>query len=76
MATQALIATIVGSTLGILLAVGAGQLIMASRPQFLIVVEVTTVLRSLAAGLGVALLAALGPARVIAQLAPADVFRR
>lgn len=75
-AVQALIASIAGGMLGVLLAFGAGRLIMVLRPQFLILVEPSTVLRTLAIGLGIALLAALAPARVIARLAPADAFRR
>ena len=75
-AMQALIATVAGGILGVLLASGTGQLIMALRPQFLIVVEPPTVLRTLTAGLAIALLVALAPARVIARLAPADAFRR
>ena len=75
-ATQALVAALAGSALGVGLTLGAGQLIMALRPQFLIAVEPTAVLFALAAGLGMALLAALFPARLLASLAPAEVFRR
>lgn len=73
---QALIAAGAGSALGIALAYGAAQLIMASRPQFLIVFESNAVAQSLGAGIGMALIAALFPARVIAGLAPAEVFRK
>ena len=73
---QALIAAGVGAVVGIALAVAVGRLIMAVRPQFLISLEPTAVGGALLAGLAMALLAALGPARTIAHLAPADVFRR
>ena len=75
-ATQALAAAFAGSILGVGLAVGAAQFIIAVRPQFLIAVEPTTVLPALAIGLGMALIAALFPARMLARLAPAEVFRR
>lgn len=75
-ATQALAAALAGSILGVGLALGAAQLIMALRPQFLITVEPTATLLAVAIGLGMALLAALVPARMLARLAPADVFRR
>ncbi len=73
---QALIAASAGSVLGIVLAYGAAQLIMALRPQFLIVFESNAVAQSLGTGIGMALIAALFPARVIAGLAPAEVFRK
>jgi len=75
-AIQALIVTAIGSVVGVGLAFGAAQLIMALRPQFLITFEPVAIARALSAGLGMALLAALSPARVIAGLAPADVFRK
>ncbi len=74
--TQAGLVAIVGSMLGVGLALGGAQLIMALRPQFLIVIEPLATLEALAAGLVMALLAALFPARLLARLAPADVFRR
>jgi ABC-type antimicrobial peptide transport system permease subunit len=48
---------------------------MALRPQFLVVLEPAAVGGALAAGLGMAVLAAFLPARVVAGLAPAEVFR-
>lgn len=75
-AIQALIVTAIGSGVGVGLAFGAAQLIMTLRPQFLITFEPVAIVRALSAGLGMALLAALFPARVIAGLAPADVFRK
>ena len=75
-AVQALIAAIVGTAVGIGLAFGAAQLIMAARPQFLVVYQPAAVAQAVLAGLALALLGALLPARVMAQLAPAEVFRR
>ncbi|MBI3764012.1 MAG: ABC transporter permease [Chloroflexi bacterium] len=75
-ATQALIAALSGAVIGVGLAYGASELIMALRPQFLIVLEPAESARAILSGLGMALLAALFPARAIAGLAPAEVFRR
>ena len=74
--TQALVAALAGALLGVLLAYGAGQWIMSARPQFLIVFNPRDVVWALLAGLGMALAAALFPARVVAGLAPAEVFRK
>lgn len=74
--TQALAAALVGSIFGVGLALGVAHLIMAIRPQFLITIEPSAALLALAIGLGMALVAALIPARVLARLAPAEVFRR
>jgi putative ABC transport system permease protein len=74
--TQAMLVAIVGSIIGIGLALGGAQLIMALRPQFLVVIEPVATLQALAAGFVMALLAALFPVRLLARLAPADVFRR
>ncbi|MBI4757864.1 MAG: ABC transporter permease [Chloroflexi bacterium] len=74
--TQALIVTSIGSIAGVELALSAAQLIMTLRPQFLVTFEPTAVAWALIVGLAMALLAAFFPARVIAGLAPADVFRR
>jgi len=73
---QALVAALAGALFGVLLAYGAGQWIMAARPQFLIVFDPRDVMWALLAGLGMALAAALFPARMVAGLAPAEVFRK
>ncbi|MBF6612517.1 MAG: ABC transporter permease [Chloroflexi bacterium] len=73
---QALVASVTGSVLGVALAFAVGQLIMALRPQFLVAIEPGVVAWALVAGLVMALLGALFPARTVARLAPADVFRR
>lgn len=73
---QAVIASGVGSALGVGLTFAAAKLIMELRPQFLITIEPAMVVRAMLAGLAMALLAALFPARIVAGLAPAEVFRR
>ncbi|MEW5939921.1 MAG: ABC transporter permease [Chloroflexota bacterium] len=74
--TQALFASVAGSLLGVLLANGAAQWIMAARPQFLIVFDPVDSGQALLTGLGMALLASVIPTRVVARLAPAEVFRK
>ena len=73
---QALVASTAGAVEGVMLAYLTAQAIMAVRPQFLIVIEPRDILLAFLAGLGMALLAALFPARVISGLAPAEVFRK
>jgi putative ABC transport system permease protein len=74
--TQALFASVAGSAFGILLANGAAQWIMFARPQFLIVFDPVDSGQALLAGMGMALIASIFPTRVIANLAPAEVFRK
>ena len=74
--TQALAAALAGALTSVLLAYGVSQWIMAARPQFYIVFDPSDVGWALLAGLGMALVAALFPARVVAGLEPAEVFRR
>lgn len=74
--TQAVVVTFVGGALGLILALSQARLVMELRPQFLITFEPRTVATGLAASALMAFLAVLLPARVIAALAPADVFRR
>jgi putative ABC transport system permease protein len=73
---QALIAAGVGAVLGIGFAWLAGRLITALRPEFWIALDPAAATFALAAGLIMALFAALFPARLVAGLAPAEVFRR
>src|SRR3990172_9181435 len=75
-ATQAVIASGAGSALGVGLALGSAELIINLRPEFLMVTEPGMITRALIVGLAMALLAALFPARIIAGLAPAEVFRK
>ena len=74
-AIQAVIAAIVGAMAGIGLAIAAGAALMSWRPQFLVAIEPPAVAAVLASSLLMALLAALIPARSIARLEPAEVFR-
>ncbi len=74
--TQALFASIAGASLGLLLANGLAQWIMSARPQFLIVFDPVDSGQALLAGLGMALVASIFPTRVVANLAPAEVFRK
>lgn len=73
---QALMAAGAGAAVGMGLAFATGLLIMGVRPQFLVVFEPSAIVLALLAGLAMALAAALYPVRVIAGLAPADVFQR
>jgi ABC-type antimicrobial peptide transport system permease subunit len=49
---------------------------MTVRPQFLIVFDPVDAGQALFAGLVMALIAAVFPTRVVARLAPAEVFRK
>lgn len=75
-AIQALIVAAAGSLLGVLLTVGAGQLVTTLRPEFLVALEPPALVLAVGGGLAMALLGGLIPARLLAGLAPADVFRR
>lgn len=75
-AVQALVSASLGAVLGIALAEVAARLIMVARPQILVSVEPSSMIVALLAGLVMAVLAALAPARLLARLAPAEVFRR
>jgi putative ABC transport system permease protein len=73
--TQALIAVSAGAVAGVVLAFAAATALMAWRPQFLVAIEPAAVGVVLIASFAMALLAALIPARAVAQVAPAEVFR-
>ncbi|MBI3745757.1 MAG: ABC transporter permease [Chloroflexi bacterium] len=72
---QALMAATAGAAGGVGLAYAAGAALMAWRPQFRVEIEPAAVGVVLAASLVMALLAALIPARAVARLEPAEVFR-
>jgi putative ABC transport system permease protein len=72
---QAVIAAVVGAIAGIGLAFGAGAALMSWRPQFLVAIEPSAIAVVLGSSLVMALLAALLPARSVARLEPAEVFR-
>lgn len=73
---QAMTAALLGTAVGVLISYGVSQWIMTSRPQFLIILDPRMIQWAFVAGLGMALISALFPARVVAQLAPAEVFRK
>lgn len=74
-AAQALIAAAAGAVGGVALGYGAAVALMAWRPQFRVDIEPSTVGVVLVASLAMAILAALLPARAVARLEPAEVFR-
>ncbi len=74
-AVQALVAAATGAVVGVGLAYGGGGALMAWRPQFRVDMEPAAIGAVLAASLLMALLAALLPARALARLEPAEVFR-
>jgi putative ABC transport system permease protein len=74
-AVQALMAALIGSSVGVGLALGGATGLMAWRPQFNIDIEPAAIGLVLASSVVMALLAALVPARAVARLAPAEVFR-
>lgn len=74
--SQAMLAALAGATVGISLAYGAAQVIMALRPQFLVTLTPLAVAQAVGATLVMATLAAFFPARLLARLAPAEAFRR
>ena len=73
--TQAAIAAVAGALTGVVLAFVSGAALMAWRPQFLVAIELPAVAIVLASSLLMALVAALIPARSVARLEPAEVFR-
>lgn len=74
--SQALIAGGLGVLAGIVFAFGMGRLVTTFTPRFLVTIEPSAIIATLAAGLVMALLGALVPARSVVSLAPAEVFRR
>ena len=73
---QGLVTAVLGSLFGIGLAWLAARLIMISSPKFLIVLDPQSILIVSLSGLLMGVLAALLPARLVAQLDPAQVFRK
>ena len=72
---QALAAAAAGVGLGALLAVAAGRLITAVRPEFQVVFEPSGLVVALVAGVVMAVAGALLPARAVAGVAPAEAMR-
>jgi putative ABC transport system permease protein len=75
-ASQAVVAAGAGAVLGVAFAFAMGWLVMTVKPQFLVAIEPSAIVATLAAGFVMALAGALVPARAVANLAPAEVFRR
>ncbi len=75
-AQQGVVTAVLGALIGIGLAWLAAQTIMYNTPKFLIVLEPKRVLLMAGSGLLMGLLAALLPARLVARLDPAQVFRK
>lgn len=73
---QGLVTAVLGAGIGIGLAWLTARAIMDNSPTFLIVLEPNAVITTSVSGLLMGLLAALLPARVVAQLDPARVFRK
>jgi putative ABC transport system permease protein len=73
---QGLVTAVSGALLGIGLAWLAAQLIMNNSPKFLIILEPQPVLWVSLSSLLMGILAALLPARAVAHLDPAQVFRK
>ena len=73
---QALLSALAGAALGMGLAFGAAQVIMAVRPQFLVTITPLAAAQVVGATLVMAALASFFPAQLLARLAPAEAFRR
>jgi putative ABC transport system permease protein len=73
---QAAVASSLGSIGGLALAAAAAELIMLSRPEFLIILRPSSIAIAFVSGVGMAVLAGLIPARSVARLEPAAAFRR
>ncbi len=73
---QAITAAAAGAAFGVPLVYLASWIIMLIRPQFLIVHDPLNIAWALIGGLGMALVGALVPARLIAGLSPAEVFSK
>ncbi len=74
--SQALVADGLGVVVGIVFAFAMGWLVNILKPQFLIAIHPSAIGATIGAGMVMALLGALLPARSVVSLAPADVFRR
>lgn len=73
---QALVAAAVGVVASLPLTLLVAAAIQATWPQFLVVVDQTSIFQAAGGGLLMALIAALLPARYAASVDPAEVFRR
>lgn len=74
--SQAVVADGLGVVVGIVFAFAMGWLVSALKPQFLVTIQPAAIVATVFAGLVMALVGALLPARSVVSVAPADVFRR
>lgn len=74
-ASQAFVAGAAGSLLGVIFAFAMRWLVLQLKPQFLVVIQPSAIAASVAAAIVMALAASLFPARDVARLEPAEVFR-
>lgn len=72
---QTLVLAVLGLVAGGLLFAAGRELITAARPQFIVVVTGAAAVRAAAAALGMALIAAVVPARRLGRLDPASAYR-
>lgn len=75
-ALQALVAAGLGAGVGVGFAFAMGRLVRGVKPQFAVAIEPSAIVLTLGAGVVMALLGALFPARAVASMEPAEVFRR
>ena len=73
---QAMAAAGLGLVVGVGFAFLMGRLVVVLRPQLLITIAPSAIAAAVVAGLVMALIGGLTPARSVARLAPAEVFRR
>lgn len=72
---QGLVAAVSGALLGVLVALGAAQIIMAAAPQLLVSLSAASAGLAVAAGLAIAVAGSVVPAAALGRLAPAEVMR-
>ena len=74
--SQAVVAASLGVLLGVGFAFAMGWLVMTAKPQFLVAIEPSAIIVTLAAGFVIAIDGALVTTRDVAALTPAEIFRR
>lgn len=74
--SQAVVAAGLGVVVGVAFAFAMGWLVMNVKPSLLVSIQPSAIAATLGAGVLMALLGALVPAKSVVGLAPADVFRR
>ena len=74
--SQSLVSGSLGGLLGVAFAFAGRSIVTFFKPQFLVIIEPSAIAVTIAAGLTMALVGGLMPARSAGRLAPAEVFRR